>query len=115
MSTKIQDSAVQQSQIKAIHISTSCNVVQSTLKSVFITAYSSVTACSVENSLISNASLSNCTVLNSQITGGENFGKTFINAQISGKQGNLRYRATTQEKDDEVSLEDSGEAASEAG
>lgn len=115
VSTQIQDSTVRQSQIKATHISTGCNIVQSTLKSAFITACSSVTASSVENSLVSNASLTNCTVLNSQITGGDHIGKTFINAQISGKQNNSRYRATMQEKDDEVNLEDSGEAGSEAG
>jgi len=111
VSTKIQDSTVQQSQIKAAHISMGCNVVHSTLKSAFITAYSSVTASSVENSLVSNASLTNCTVLNSQITGGEHAGKTFINAQISGKQSNSTYRPTIQEKDDEV--EDSREDESE--
>jgi hypothetical protein len=115
VNTKIQDSTVQQSQIKATHISTDCNIIQSTLKSAFITAYSSVTASSVENSLVSNASLTNCTVLNSQITGGEHVGKTFINVQISGKQSNSTYCATTQEMDDEVNLEDSREAGSEVG
>jgi hypothetical protein len=114
VSTKIQDSTVRQSQIKAAHISMGCNIVHSTLKSAFITAYSSVTASSVENSIISNASLINCTVLNSQITGGEHVGKTYINAQISSKQSSRTYRATIQEKDDEVNLDDSREDGSEA-
>jgi len=85
-----------------------CNVVQSTLKSAFITEHSNVSASSVENSLVSNASLTNCTVLNSHITSGEHVGKTFINAHISGKQRNGTYHAATQEKDDEVNLDDIG-------
>lgn len=61
-SSKIQDSLVAQSQLTATHVSQGSNVVHSTLKSAYITAYCSVSACSIENSMASNCTLTNCTV-----------------------------------------------------
>lgn len=82
--SQIQTSTVHNCQLAATHVQGGSRVVQSTVRTSYISDESEVRASCIVNSLVEGAKLTNCTVTNSRIVGGDHNGKTLVNTTING-------------------------------
>ncbi|KAJ9665280.1 hypothetical protein H2201_004572 [Coniosporium apollinis] len=82
--SQVQTSTVHSCQLAASHVQGGCYVVQSTIRTSYVSDESEVRASCMVNSLVRGAKLTNCTVTNSRIMGGDHHGKTFVNTTIDG-------------------------------